>query len=78
MKLVAVKNLPKCKERGKLQELIDEFADSDAKVAEFTYSKTEYKSKKSADGSIRIAVQRSPHKNIKVKTVNWHIYLIKK
>ena len=78
MKLVAVKNLPNRTGRGKLQELIDEFADSDAKVAEFTYSKTEYKSKKSADGSIRIAVQRSPHKNIKVKTVNWHTYLIKK
>ena len=78
MKLVAVKNLPKCKERGKLQELIDEFADSDIKVAEFTYGKSEYKNIKSADGSIRIAVKRSPHKNIKVKTVNWHIYLYKK
>lgn len=78
MKLVAVKSLPNRTGRGKLQELIDEFADSDAKVAEFTYSKTEYKNKKSADGSIRIAVQRSQHKNIKVKTVNWHTYLIKK
>lgn len=78
MKLVAVKSLPNLAGRGKLQELIDEFADSDAKIAEFTYGKTEYKNRKSADGSIRIAVKRSPHKNIKVKTVNWHTYLIKK
>lgn len=78
MKLVAVKNLPNLKGMGKLQELIDEFADSDIKVAEFTYGKSEYKNRKSADGSIRIAVKRSPHKNIKVRTVDWHIYLYKK
>ena len=78
MKLVEVKKLPNVKGRGKLQELIDEFADSDIKVAEFTYSNSEYKNKKSADGSIRLAVKRSPHKNIKVQTIDWRTYLIKK
>lgn len=77
MKLVEAKNAPIFKVRGKLQELIEEFADSDIKVAEFTYKDSEYKNRKSADGAIRIAVKRSPYKNIKVRTIDWHIYLFK-
>lgn len=77
MKLVKVKRVPDFNVRGKLQEMIDEFADSDIEVAEFIYNNSEYKNRKSADASIRIAVKRSPHKNIKVQTINWHIYLYK-
>ena len=77
MKLGEVKRVPDFNEKGKWQEMIDEFADADIEGAEFIYKDSEYKNRKSADASIRIAVKRSPHKNIKVQTINWHIYLYK-
>lgn len=59
-----------------LQKLIEEFAESDSKYCEFIFADGDYKDYRTANGSLRRAVQRTNYK-IKVRTFNKRIFMIK-
>lgn len=77
MKLVAVDRVPKYERSNhKLQKLIEEFANSDAKFCKVEFEDDEYKSFKVAVESMRVAVKRSK-RAIKAHERKGELYLSK-
>lgn len=77
MKIVPVKGLSmRIRENHKLQKLIKEFCDSDYRVARLDIDTNEYKTLKSAQNSLRVAVKRSK-RPVKVTFRQNDIYLVK-
>jgi hypothetical protein len=70
--LVAVHEIPKVTRRGVYVELVEEFANSDVKIAKIEGAKT------SAYVSVKKAVTNLGLKNVTVSTANGEVYLSKK
>lgn len=77
MKFVEVNEIPMNK-RGwhSLQDMIEEFVNSDIKIVKVDFDRNDYKTVKSCDNSIRVAVKRSGHR-VKVVQRNGELYLKK-
>lgn len=77
MKFVKVNDIPK-NERGwhSLQDMIEQFVNSDIKIVKVDFDEHDYKSLKSCDNSMRVAVKRSGHR-VKVVQRNGELYLKK-
>lgn len=76
MKLVAVEKVPERRENNKLQKLIKDFADSNAKVVKITLGDREYASLESAYSVIGNACRRSK-RPIKIHRRGDELYLAK-
>lgn len=78
MKLTFVEKLPGrvVRERGKLQELIANFCESDAKVVKIEFTSKEYANHDSCYNAWTVAVKRSK-RPVKVIQRNKEVYLVK-
>ena len=77
MKLVKVKELPKkIAARHNLQDIIQEFVNSDSRIVKIDIENHEYKNTRCLYGCIRVAVKRSKHP-IKVHMRKDVVYLEK-
>lgn len=77
MKFVEVNEIP-MEKRGwhPLQDMIEEFVNSDIKIVKVDFDERDYKSLKTCDNSFRVAVKRSGHR-VKVMQRNGELYLKK-
>lgn len=76
MKLVAVEKVPEINKKHKLQKMIEEFANSDAKVVKIDLEDGEYKSQAVAYQVIGVAVRRSK-RPIEIHMRDGNIFLAK-
>lgn len=61
MKLVPVDQIPKMNSRHRLQELIEEFVNTDAKIVKVEFGEDDYKSPTVCRSCLAAAVKRSKH-----------------
>lgn len=76
MKLVAIDKLPDGRKYHKVQRLIEEFANSDAKFCKIEIEPGEYKSRNSAWNSIGRTARRMKI-GVKVRSIEKTLYLVK-
>lgn len=77
VKLIAVDKLPTRRSNNGILPIIEEFANSDAKIAKIEYAPTDYKSPKICQTTFYQSIKRSGYKNIKVRIRQGEIYLEK-
>ena len=71
-----VDSLPK-RGNNRLQKLIEEFVNDDAKIVKLNYAEKDYASPSVCRSTLAIAVMRSGHKSVKVRLRGKDVYLIK-
>lgn len=78
MRLIPVNNLPtKRRTRHRVQDLIDEFMRSDAKIVKLDFNDADYKTPTICSNCMRTAIKRSGHYSIKVALRDKEVYLYK-
>ncbi len=76
MKLIPVNEIPERRGQHRLQDLIKEFAESDAKIVKIDFNNHDYKSSKVCRSCLSIAAKRSGHP-IKVSIRGEEVFLSK-
>lgn len=76
MKLMPVESVPKRRAKHRLQDLIEEFVNSDAKVVKIIFDEDDYKTPKVCRACLGVAVKKSGY-SIKVSIRGNEVYLSK-